>query len=141
MRRACLAVLAVAVAGLIAACGSSHGGSVHRAAAVPKIGELPTPRPTGKPANPAAVAVIKAWSSTLRRGDVRGAARYFALPSELINSGTTGPVAIIIRTFAQAVSANASLPCGAVFISADQRGSYVNALFRLTNRPGQCGSC
>jgi hypothetical protein len=141
MRRACLAVLAVAVAGLMSACGSSHGGPAHRAAAVPKISQLPTPGPTGKPANPAAVAVIKAWSSTLRRGDVRGAARYFALPSELINSGTTGPVAIYIRTFAQAVSANASLPCGAVFVSADQRGRYVNALFRLTNRPGQGGGC
>ena len=30
---------------------------------------------------------------------------------------------------------------GARFISADQRGAYVNALFRLTERPGPGGGC
>ena len=87
------------------------------------------------------MAVIKAWSRTLRRGDVRGAARYFALPSELINGAGSGVEIMVIRTFAQAVGANASLPCGAVFISADQRGRYVNALFRLTDRGGPGGGC
>ena len=97
--------------------------------------------PTDKPAKAQDVAVIKAWSSTLRRGDVRDAARYFALPSELINGAGAGFEVLVIRTFAQAVSANASLPCGAVFISAHQRGRYVNALFRLTDRGGPGGDC
>lgn len=104
-------------------------------------GEIPTPPPTGKRANAAAVAVIKAWSTTLRHGDVRGAAKYFALPSALVNGGGPGAVVVSIHTFAQAVRANASLPCGAIFISADQRGPYVNALFRLTNRGGPGGGC
>ena len=50
-------------------------------------------------------------------------------------------VLLTIRTRAEAVTANAGLPCGARFISADQRGRYVNALFRLTNRPGPGAGC
>jgi hypothetical protein len=141
-------VLALVTVALISACGSkaSSGHSTNHAdrqsARAPNLGgEIPTPAPTGKRANPASVAVIKAWSTTLRRGDVRAAAKYFALPSELINGGGSGSVVITIHTFAQAVSANASLPCGAVFISADQRGPFVNALFRLTDRGGPGGGC
>lgn len=84
------------------------------------------------------MTVIRAWSSALRRGDVSGAARYFALPSEFIN----GPgVAITIHTEAQAQAANAGLPCGAILISAREHGRFVSALFRLTNRPGANAGC
>jgi hypothetical protein len=88
------------------------------------------------------VKVIEAWSTDLRHGDIRAAARYFQLPSELVNGvGPDGTLALIrIRTLAQAVAANETLPCGARFISADERGLYVNALFRLTARPGPGGS-
>jgi hypothetical protein len=74
---------------------------------------------------------------------VYSAARYFALPSEfIIGPDASGSVPVItIQTRAEAVAANATLPCGAVFISADQRGPYVNALFRLTDRPGPGGGC
>jgi hypothetical protein len=95
------------------------------------------------PADPAAVSVIRKWSSALRRGDVRGAARYFALPSEFINGADASgnvPV-IVIHNEREAEAINATLPCGAVFLSADQRGPYVNVLFRLTNRPGLGGGC
>jgi hypothetical protein len=90
--------------------------------------------------------VIKAWSNALRRGDVRAAAAYFRLPSEMINGVGTGRLEQLlhIRTRAQAEAANATLPCGARFISAERRGAYVNALFSLTGRPGaggtDCGS-
>jgi hypothetical protein len=47
---------------------------------------------------------------------------------------------ITIDTPDQAAAANATLPCGAQLISADQRGRYVNALFRLTGRPGLGGT-
>jgi hypothetical protein len=97
---------------------------------------IPAPAPTGRPAGPAAVAVIRAWSDALRRGDVRAAGAYFSLPSELIN----GALAFELRTRAQADAASASLPCGAKLLSADQRGAYVNALFELTGRPGPGGS-
>lgn len=49
-------------------------------------------------------------------------------------------VLITIDTPAQAEEANASLPCGAQLLSTDRRGRYVNALFRLTGRPGPGGS-
>jgi hypothetical protein len=87
--------------------------------------------------------VIRGWSDALRHGDVRGAARYFALPSLMINGPDPSGNAVVtaIGTRAEADAANASLPCGATFISADLRGRYINALFRLTNRPGPGGGC
>lgn len=104
---------------------------------------LPTPAPTGQPASPAAVRVIRGWSDTLRHGDVQGAGRFFALPSRLINGpDANGAVTVLtIRSRAEAAAANAGLPCGATFVSADQRGSYVNALFGLGSRPGLGGDC
>lgn len=86
-----------------------------------------------------AVTVIKRWADALRRGDVVAAARYFKIPSVLVDG--SGP-ALTIRNLAQAEAANASLSCGARFISATQRGPFVNVLFRLTGRPGPGGgSC
>jgi hypothetical protein len=86
--------------------------------------------------------VIRAWSDALRHGDVRGAARYFALPSLMVNGdvGAGTALVITIATRAEAEAANASLPCGARLVSADRRGRYINALFRLTGRPGPGGS-
>jgi hypothetical protein len=107
----------------------------------PRLTQLPTPPPTGTPANHDAVTVIRAWSSALRAGHVRIAASYFSLPSELINGVDAGGVAGLVKitTPAQAAAANEALPCGATFVSADQRGRYVNALFRLTGRSGPGG--
>jgi hypothetical protein len=103
---------------------------------------IPAPAPTGTPPDPAAVRVIEAWASALERGDVQAAAAYFRLPSQLINgSAADGSLFLIdIRNREEAITANENLPCGARFISADQRGRYVNALFRLTGRPGPGGS-
>jgi hypothetical protein len=152
-------ILAVVAAGsLVGGCGSGGRASAtarSRSAARPgSTGPLapaprshakpiPTPAPTGRPADPAAVRVIRAWSSALRHGDVRGAARYFALPSLIANgtSASGGLLVITIHTRAEADAANATLPCGAEFLRADQRGRYVNVLFRLTNRPGPGGGC
>ena len=129
-----------------AGCGSAArtttsppGGGNGAQRTTPQGGHVPT---RGRP-DPAAVAVIQAWSQALRSGDVRGAARYFAMPSLLINGpGQDGePFVTAIRSFSQAVSANASLPCGAKLISVQQQGRYVNALFRLTDRGGQGGGC
>lgn len=61
----------------------------------------------------------------------------------MINGPDANGDAIVIRIHdrAEAEAANLTLPCGAKFISADQRGRYVNALFELTNRPGPGGGC
>ena len=52
--------------------------------------------------------------------------------------GDAPPVQIRSRTEAQV--ANAALPCGAELISTRRVGRFVNALFRLTNRPGRGGA-
>ena len=144
-------------AGCLVGCGSTtvFGGTTVRHAVrapaqtvpLPPLPEdpagdpvVPTPSPTGIAARPAAVAVIRAWSDALRRGDVRGAARYFSLPSVMIHGTSDAAVVITLGTRAEADQANASLPCGAVLLKTDQRGRYVNALFRLTGRPGLGGS-
>ena len=107
---------------------------------------LPTPGPTGQRASSMDVGVIRAWSDALRRGDIAAAARYFALPSVMVNGTDASGTAVLLRigTLVEAEAANATLPCGAQFISADLRGRFVNALFRLTGRPGlggtDCGS-
>ena len=100
-------------------------------------------RRTRPAADPSAVKVIKGWSEALIRGDVRGAARYFHIPSVFID----GPgAALRIRSLAQAESANEALPCGARFVSAQRQGVYINVLFKLIDRagrgggPGACGS-
>jgi hypothetical protein len=102
----------------------------------------PATAPHRAAANAAAVQVIKAWSDALRRGDVRGAARYFALPSVMVNGiGPGGKLAVIsIRTAAEAFLANETLPCGAKFVSGEMQGRFVNVLFVLTGRPGPGGS-
>lgn len=103
---------------------------------------VPTPGPTGLPAAASAVGVIRGWADALRHGDVRTAARYFALPSIMVNGTDTAGAALLITigTRAQALAANSTLPCGARLISTDQRGRFVNALFRLTGRPGPGGT-
>ncbi len=148
--------MVAALAMLVGGCGAGGGGRHHAATTTPRAAArapnagqtgpgtiaIPAPSPTGRPADPAAVKVIEGWSGALRRGDVAAAARFFALPSTLINGvdGNGQPLVLSIHTAVQALAANLTLPCGARFISADQRGRYVNALFRLTGRPGPGGS-
>jgi hypothetical protein len=82
------------------------------------------------------VRVIEGWSTALRSGHVRAAARYFQIPSVFVN----GPdEVLVLRSRAAAEFANRLLPCGAVYVSANRDGRYVNALFRLTDRPGPGG--
>ena len=137
----------VASAALTTACGGASGAppgpspAANRAARrllAQRPTVLPTPGPTGHRADASAVRVIRAWADALRAGHVRSAAEYFTVPSEMINGtgpGGTVPVLSITSLHAAEV-ANASLPCGARLISTDQRGPYVNALFRLTGRSG-----
>jgi hypothetical protein len=82
------------------------------------------------------VNVIKGWSTALRTGHVRAAAEYFQIPSVFVN----GPQdAFVIHSVAAAEVINRLLPCGAEYVSATQRGPYINALFKLTDRSGPGG--
>lgn len=87
-----------------------------------------------------ATNVISGWSTALRHGDLRAAARYFALPSLFINGGAAGSEEVEIRTVAQARFVNATLSCGARLISVRRDGGFFNGRFELTRRPGPGGS-
>lgn len=134
-RLGALVVVAVALT-LCAGCGSSGrrtsakspppaSSSPGGAGSGPQT--IPTPAPTGVPPDPAAVRVIRAWSSACAAATRAAPAAYFALPSVMVNGvGSNGALSVTaIRTRVAADAANASLPCGARFISADQRGRYV----------------
>jgi hypothetical protein len=113
------ALVVVAAAALLASCG---GGDVNK----PSL-----------PAGHEAVAVIEGWVDTLAKGDVEGAAGYFAVPSVVEN----GLPPVTLRSHADAVAFNRSLPCGAKLLRARPLGRFIAATFRLTERPGgDCGS-
>lgn len=112
-----LVALALALALALGACG---GGE----AAVPGG------------ADPVKARVIDEWATTLREGDVDGAAGFFAIPSVAENG--SGPFRIRDRDDARLF--NASLPCGAELVRAEPEGDLVVATFRLTERPGP-GAC
>lgn len=86
-------------------------------------------------ADPAAVQVIDDWAHTLSKGDVDGAAAYFAIPSIAQNGPT-----LKINNLADAKLFNASLPCGALLTEATTDGEFTIATFRLAERPG-AGVC
>jgi hypothetical protein len=120
------ALVVVAAAALLASCG---GGDVNKPL-------LPAGRPS-LPAGHQAVAVIEGWVDTLAKGDVEGAAGYFAVPSVVEN----GLPPVTLRSHADAVAFNRSLPCGAKLLRARPLGRFIAATFRLTERPGgDCGS-
>jgi len=111
------------------ACG---GGNDRRTIPVPQAPPAAITHHAEAPA--AATRVIRGWSDTLRRGDVRGAANYFALPSIVQIQPGSPPERITRRR--EAIAFNLVLPCGAQLLRAERDGRYVNALFRLTSRPG-----
>jgi limonene-1,2-epoxide hydrolase len=120
--RALLAGILIGIA--LAGCG---GGGGSESGGEPKI---------AGDADPGDVRVIDAWVTTLRRGDVEAAARYFAIPSVAENP----PLLLHIRNLDDARRFNESLPCGARLVRAETQGQFTTATFRLTERPGP-GTC
>jgi hypothetical protein len=123
----------------LAACGGGDGADDDRLTlTTPGVEEQRAAPPDPvREVDEADVRVVRAWADTLRRGDVRGAARYFALPSVVAN----GTRPIKLETRAEVRFFNRTLPCGAKVIGTEARtkGFFI-ATFRLTERPG-LGSC
>ncbi len=148
----------VAAALILVGCGgasrSSSSSSAHRSTtsrsrttarrhqppqrSTPSDPGSPAPPDAGRPADAQTVAVIRRWADALRRGDVRAAAALFQFPSFF----APGPdQEVTIHNLREAEAANATLPCGAKLISVVRvGGALVQALFRLTGRPGRGGS-
>ena len=84
------------------------------------------------------VSVIRGWADALRAGNVSRAARFFAVPTVVLdgtNPQRTLPNSKAVRNF------NRGLPCGAKLVRTVRgQGSFVVATFVLTERPGP-GSC
>ena len=111
------------MAGLLAACGGGNQTS--------------NTSDTSLPAGHQRVAVIEGWVQALSAGDVGGAADYFAIPS-IVENGTAP---VTLRSHADVIAFNRSLPCGARLVRARPVGRFIAATFMLTERPGgACGS-
>src|SRR3954452_8590850 len=86
-------------------------------------------------ASPAEVRVVRGWLDALRAGHIRAAAGYFSLPARFQNFTSIA----IMKTPAQALAVNQSLPCGARFLRAGTAHGFLVYEARLTERPG--GGC
>ena len=132
--------LGAAAALLASGCGgggtkSTSAGTTGGAGTTPTQPSGPVLEETGRPADPAAVRVIRGWTDAQRASDVDRATSYFAVPALVEN----GPAPEQLASRAAVRAFNAGLPCGAVLLrttAATQRGFTV-ATFRLVNRPGQ----
>jgi hypothetical protein len=81
--------------------------------------------------------VIRAWSVALESGDGVRAASYFTVPAIVQNN--TPPIEL--KTRAEVVFFNLTLPCGGKVVRTSQRGPYTDVIFVLTNRTGgDCGT-
>jgi fermentation-respiration switch protein FrsA (DUF1100 family) len=139
--RAHLTLLGCAATVLAAGCGgsgaksTSAGTTTGGAQTAPAQPSGPVLEETRRPADPAAVRVIRDWTDAQRASNVDRATSYFALPV-LVENGTAPeqlPTRAAVRAF------NAALPCGAVLLrtSAATQPGFTVATFRLVDRPGQ----
>jgi hypothetical protein len=123
MRSICAAMLISAA--VVSGCGSSDKAKTTRTA---------PPMATVSPAE----KVIRGWAESLRSGNVKRAATYFAVPSTVSNSGTP----LKLQTRAEAEFFNTTLPCGAKVVRTKAIAhGFTLATFQLTERPGEgvCG--
>ncbi len=128
------------IVGVVAALAlSGCGGGAPRAAAPAIAPGATRSTPPAADGVRAAVAVIRAWSRALARGDVAAATAYFAIPSQ-VQIAPQAPV-VTVRTEADARGVNLALPCGAQLLDTRPVDRYIDALFRLGRRPGaDCGT-
>jgi hypothetical protein len=143
-----LTVLLVLATGLLAACGDDSAKTAHP----PGAGQAPPPPAAGHdplalppnvpvrsegPGERRAIEVIRAWTETLRTGDIDRAASYWGLPAKIQNAT---PV-LTLRTRDDVRAFNLSLTCGAILTAAGRAKDYTILKMRLTSRRGaDCGS-
>jgi hypothetical protein len=136
IRSSGLRILAAAVTGaaLLGGCGGGSGPARATAPSASSPATTPSTTPRVPSGPPSAARVIRRWADTLRAGDEAGAAALFALPA-IIQTDPAQPAAKVTRRD-QVLAFNHALPCGAIVLRTERRGAYVEALFRLVERPG-----
>ena len=77
-------------------------------------------------------AIVESWSKALNAGDDAAAAGLFSDDATVIQGGQT----VKLAGHAEALSFNASLPCGGEIVEQSLAGNEVTATFSLTERPG-----
>ncbi len=145
-RSAVALLAALSVTGAVGCGGSHKQATAPRTVATdpgakPPASDLALPPgvPDASTGPPAAAArrVINDWLRALRRGDIKHAAHYFALPSKFQNAT---PV-LTVHNEQERIAVNLSLSCGAVATEMGAAGVYTIVTFRLTERKGgNCGS-
>ena len=127
--------VAIVASVALAGCGGGPDKTPAGTAAAPAV-----PAPVVAPGvSRNAANIVRRWADTLRRGDVRAAATFFAVPSFDANGGPPEH----LTTHAAILDFNSGLPCGARLVRADRaHHGFVIATFVLTERPGPgtCGS-
>jgi hypothetical protein len=103
--------------------------------------QLPAGVPTtsdGGAADAVSARVIKKWSAALSGGDIKRAARFFALPSKVQN----GTPVVTLDTAEKRLVFNVTFPCGAKPTKLEAGGNgYTIVDFVLTERvDGNCGN-
>lgn len=149
------ALLALTAGGLLAGCGGGDKAvtlqdrsGARTLATPPSAPPLPPAAfqvPPGVPHTSDGTAtdavsrrVIRKWLSALRQGDIRRAARFFALPSKVQN----GTRVLTLASAPARVAFNEAFPCGARATKLEQGGrGFTIVEFVLTQRRGaDCGS-
>jgi hypothetical protein len=80
--------------------------------------------------SPSAESVVRAWSQALNTEDNAKAADLFAPGAEIVQAGRV----IRLRTHAQAVRWNSTLPCSGQIVSITTTGHTATATFKLGDR-------
>ncbi len=80
---------------------------------------------------PSPESVVRAWSEALNTGDDEAAADLFAPGAEVIQGNARGR----LRTHAEAVLFNRSLPCSGRIVRVESKEDGITATFLLGDRP------
>jgi limonene-1,2-epoxide hydrolase len=80
--------------------------------------------------HPSAESVVRAWSQALNSDDNKSAADLFAVGAEIVRQGQVRT----LKTHAEAVRWNASLPCSGRIVSIKTSGQTATATFELADR-------
>jgi limonene-1,2-epoxide hydrolase len=79
---------------------------------------------------PSTESVVRAWSQALNSDDNKSAADLFAPGAEIVQDGSI----VRLRTHADAVRWNSSLPCSGRIVSIRSKGQTATATFELGDR-------